>query len=75
MSLAAIVAGLRAIVAAKRRLRGPAVIEEGRRGDRYIAHEDSETTRKRALGIVANTPVDQKARIKTVVKKKYSSNK
>jgi tripartite-type tricarboxylate transporter receptor subunit TctC len=59
--------------AVKKVLTDPAVIAEGQKGDRYVAFEDSETTRKRALDIVANTPAEQKARIKHVVTKKYFS--
>jgi hypothetical protein len=51
------------------------VIEEGNRGDRYVAFEDAETTRKRALDIIAKTPAEQRARIKNVVTKKYFSSK
>jgi tripartite-type tricarboxylate transporter receptor subunit TctC len=61
--------------AVKKVLTDPAVIEEGNRGDRYVAFEDAETTRKRALDIIAKTPAEQRARIKNVVTKKYFSSK
>jgi tripartite-type tricarboxylate transporter receptor subunit TctC len=57
--------------AVKKVLTDPAVIAEGDRTQRYVGFEDSETTRKRALGIISNTPADQKAKIKDVVTKKY----
>jgi tripartite-type tricarboxylate transporter receptor subunit TctC len=57
--------------AVKKVLTDPAVIDEGQRTQRYVGFEDGETTRKRALGVIANTPRDQKARIKEVVTKKY----
>jgi tripartite-type tricarboxylate transporter receptor subunit TctC len=57
--------------AVKKVLTDPAVIAEGDRTQRYVGFEDSETTRKRALGIISNTPADQKAKVKDVVTKKY----
>lgn len=57
--------------AVKKVLTDPAVIEEGRKTQRYVAFQDAETTKKRALGIVASTPADKKATIKNVVTKKY----
>jgi tripartite-type tricarboxylate transporter receptor subunit TctC len=55
----------------KKVLTDPAVMDEGQKTQRYLAYEDGETTKKRALDIIANTPADQKAKIKDVVTKKY----
>jgi tripartite-type tricarboxylate transporter receptor subunit TctC len=57
--------------AVKKVLTDPAVVDEGQRTQRYVGYEDGETTRKRALSVIASTPADQKARIKDVVTKKY----
>jgi tripartite-type tricarboxylate transporter receptor subunit TctC len=57
--------------AVKKVLTDPAVIDEGQRTQRYVGFEDGETTKARALSVIANTPADQKARIRDVVTKKY----
>lgn len=57
--------------AVKKVLTDPGVIAEGQRTQRYVAFEDADATKTRALSIIANTPADQKARIKDVVTKKY----
>lgn len=57
--------------AVKKVLTDPAVIDEGERTQRYVGFEDGETTKQRALSVIASTPADQKARIKNVVTKKY----
>lgn len=57
--------------AVKKVLTDPEVIAEGQRTQRYVAFEDGEATKRRALSIIANTPPDRKERIKNVVTKKY----
>ncbi|MGE5539715.1 MAG: Bug family tripartite tricarboxylate transporter substrate binding protein [Gemmatimonas sp.] len=52
-------------------LTDPAVIAEGDKTQRYVAFEDDETTRQRALSVIANTTPERKVAIKDVVTKKY----
>ena len=52
-------------------LTDPAMLAEGDRLERYVEYQDPETTRKRALGLIADVTGERKARLKNVVMQKY----
>ena len=53
--------------AVKKALTDPDVVAEGERTQRYIDFQDAETTRKRALAVVAEVTPEQRKRVNEIL--------